>query len=338
MASIYKRKDSTNWMVSWVDNEGNRITRSTGTRCRRQAEKFSRDIIQAHNVVEIVEPETLEKLSDTWLNELNILGRSKAHLAQRVRAVQCLSLEVQTANKTMGEKSLQGQWSDQTIRLHYAALVQFGIWCVENGHRDRNPMIGLKKPSRRTGRVYVRGVLTKDQAQTLCNHPAIPAHRRLVYRTALSTGLRIGELRKLKPEHLKILNGRHCIHLKPRHVKNRFESVLPISEELFEALQDGLDLKQFSKAARRLRQDLQAAGLPLRDAEDHPIDFHSLRGTFANIMIHDGVPIPTVARLMRHADGGALLLKRYAQANNYGHEPHADITASKSAFAIKISP
>jgi hypothetical protein len=43
------------------------------------------------------------------------------------------------------------------------------------------------------------------------------------------------------------MNGRHCIHLKPRHVKNRFESVLPISEELYAELQDGLDLKQFSK-------------------------------------------------------------------------------------------
>ena len=86
MASIYKRKDSTNWMVGWVDNGGNRIIRSTGTRCRRQAEKFSGDIIQAHNVVEIVEPETLEKLSDTLRNELKILGRSKTHIGQRKRA------------------------------------------------------------------------------------------------------------------------------------------------------------------------------------------------------------------------------------------------------------
>ena len=67
----------------------------------------------------------------------------------------------------------------------------------------------------------------------------------------------------------------------------------------------------FDKAARTLRKDLLAAGLPLEDADGHPIDFHSLRATFGDLLIQQGVPIPTVARLMRHSDGGALLLKRY---------------------------
>ena len=133
-----------------------------------------------------------------------------------------------------------------------------------------------------------------------------------MYKTALSTGLRIGELRKLKRMNLKFAKNQYYIHLKPRDVKNRFESVLPISQELYEHLRIGLDLRQFSKAARRLRQDLQLAGLPLQDEEDNPIDFHSLRGTFANMLIHGGTSIPTVARLMRHSDGGSLLLSRYA--------------------------
>ena len=72
-----------------------------------------------------------------------------------------------------------------------------------------------------------------------------------------------------------------------------------------------LDMRGFNKAARTLRKDLQAAGLPLEDADGHPIDFHSLRATFGDLLIQQGVPIPTVARLMRHSDGGALLLKRY---------------------------
>ena len=323
MATIYKRPKQNNWSVEWTDSEGKRVQRSTGTPNRRLAKYIAKDIMSNHDAPVVQAKRSLEELTEEWLEELKNLGRSKIHVDQRCRAIQKLGLDVPVANQRMGK--MASQRSDRTLQMYCIALKQFGIWCVENGHRDRNPMLGLKKPSRRTGRVYVRGVLTKDQAQTLCNHPAIPAHRRLVYRTALSTGLRIGELRKLKPEHLKVINGRPCIHLKPRHVKNRFESVLPISEELYKDLQAGLKLKEFSKSARRLRLDLELAGLPLRDAEDHPIDFHSLRGTFANIMIHDGVPIPTVARLMRHADGGALLLKRYASHDCLNSDINTDI-------------
>jgi len=55
------------------------------------------------------------------------------------------------------------------------------------------------------------------------------------------------------------------------------------------------------------------AGLPTEDEDGHTIDFHSLRATFGDLLIQQGVPIPTVAKLMRHSDGGALLLKRYAR-------------------------
>jgi hypothetical protein len=62
-----------------------------------------------------------------------------------------------------------------------------------------------------------------------------------------------------------------------------------------------------------LRKTSVIAGLPKEDEDGHTIDFHSLRATFGDLLIQQGVPIPTVARLMRHSDGGALLLKRYAR-------------------------
>ena len=38
-----------------------------------------------------------------------------------------------------------------------------------------------------------------------------------------------------------------------------------------------------------------------------------LRATFGDMLIKKGVSIPVVARLMRHKDGGGLLLKKYTQ-------------------------
>ena len=55
------------------------------------------------------------------------------------------------------------------------------------------------------------------------------------------------------------------------------------------------------------------AGLPTEDSDGHVIDFHSLRATFGDMLIKKGVSIPAVARLMRHKDGGGLLLKKYTQ-------------------------
>jgi integrase len=98
-------------------------------------------------------------------------------------------------------------------------------------------------------------------------------------------------------------------------VKNRFESIIPIQLDLFKDLMRGLNMKPFARGAVRLRKDLVIAGLPKEDEDGHTIDFHSLRATFGDLLIQQGVPIPTVARLMRHSDGGALLLKRYARAS-----------------------
>ena len=78
-------------------------------------------------------------------------------------------------------------------------------------------------------------------------------------------------------------------------------------------------MRGFDKAARTLRKDLLTAGLPLEDADGHRIDSHSLRATFGDLLIQQGVPISTVARLMRHSDGGTLLLKRYASGNTTLH-------------------
>ena len=309
MASVYRRRNSKIWTIAWIDPSGRRRMYSSGTTIKRKALQMVAKIVEGDPSPTSA---SIQTLAQQWLSELESLGRSPKHVSQRRRAIEALGFDVAKANAALGTKASSGEWSDRTVVTYHGALMQFGKWCVDNGHRDRNPMLGLKKPSRQTGRVYVRGVLTKEQATILCSSPSIEEQRRLVYKTALSTGLRIGELRKLRPDDLKMIKGQHCIHLKPKQVKNRFESVIPIPEELYEQLLGGLDMRGFDKAARTLRKDLLAAGLPLEDADGHPIDFHSLRATFGDLLIQQGVAIPTVARLMRHSDGGALLLKRYA--------------------------
>ncbi len=313
MAGLYKRSNSPCWQAIWTCPEtGKKRRRSTGTSRKREAKRLadSWERSPESNSRPTLTPWSI--LVEAWIKELKDLGRTKHHVSKRQRAVRTLGLDVAKANELLGKKAASGDWSDSTVHAYYISLKQFGRWCVTNDHRDRDPVQGLRKPARRTGRRYVRGVLTKAQATILCRHEAIPERRRMVYRTALTTGLRVGELRTLSTDHVKVINGRPCIHLKPSQVKNRFESIIPISDEVAGALKAGLDMTPFKRAAEAIRRDLTLAELPLKDANGHVIDFHSLRATFGDLLIQQGVLIPTVARLMRHSDGGALLLKRYA--------------------------
>ena len=310
MPSVYRRGKHGIYTAAWIDPEtGKRSQRSTGSKNRREAEKIAAGFLTKSHP----HRHHLSKLKELWLDELKSLGRSTKHLTQRARALETLGLDVLAANRMLGERVKDGTWSDRTIDTYHGALKQFGRWCFTNGLRDRDPMSGLRKPSRRTGRVYVRGVMTEEQAKRLCSCPFLPSSRRLVYRTALCTGLRIGELRKLKPENLVLRSGKPCIHLSPSQVKNRFESIIPIDDDLFSSLQSGLDLSSFHKAGLRLRRDLIIAGLPTEDSDGYVIDFHSLRATFGYMLIKKGVSIPSVVRLMRCKDGGGLLLKKFTQ-------------------------
>ena len=146
-------------------------------------------------------------------------------------------------------------------------------------------MIVLEKPSRQTGRVYVRGVFTREEAITLSTYDSISEQTWLVYKTPLSIGLKIGELRNLRPDNLKVIRDQHCIHLKPKQVKNRSDSVSPIPGDLFELLAGGLDIRGFDKSARALRKNRQTAGLPLEDVDGRLISFDSLRAVLGDPLI-----------------------------------------------------
>jgi len=50
-----------------------------------------------------------------------------------------------------------------------------------------------------------------------------------------------------------------------------------------------------------LRGDLKAAGIPYRDDTGRVADFHSLRVTFATMLLRSGVDVRTAKELMRHA-------------------------------------
>jgi integrase len=295
MASIYKR--GTIWYIAWHDEFGRRRYRSTGQKTKRLALRW----LHTHEENDQTRVLSDDELIDLWIKELESIRRSEVHTKQRRRDLDYLGTSVSKANQLLGSMDR----SDQTVRSYYKAAKQWGRWCYVNGHRSVDVMLGLKLPTPRTGRVYIRGVFTQEEAELLRDN-------NLLYEISLATGLRLGELRKLEPENKQRIKGQSCLWLKPRGTKNRFEDIIPISEEIWGRLQLPMWVPSRTRAAKYLRRDLERLSIPVMDQDDHPRDWHSMRVTFCDLLIKQGVPIPTVARLMRHSDGGGLLLRRYA--------------------------
>src|SRR5262249_36264486 len=147
--------------------------------------------------------------------------------------------------------------ASQSIKHYLAALAAFCRWCV---HRDYLPIDPL---ARRTPVQVIprrkRRALTSDERRRLLEHCA-PSHR-LLYETAMETGLRANELRQLSLEHLDI--DRRRLRLDAAWTKNRQAGWQPISPDLFSCLYAAAGSGEPLEAYRRVRSTLPLPVQPL---------------------------------------------------------------------------
>jgi integrase len=135
--------------------------------------------------------------------------------------------------------------------------------------------------------------------------------RRLIYRTALLTGLRRGELSRLTVADVRLAAA------PPRVVairtKNKRQAVIPLVPALASDLAgwvadtargpgDRLFAVPCAGNLSRLHQaQMRHAGVPYRNADGVPATFHSLRRTVNVLLRKNGVPLPDRMRFLRHA-------------------------------------
>ena len=136
--------------------------------------------------------------------------------------------------------------------------------------------------------------------------------RALIYRTAVETGLRAGELQTLRVAGLESLDGeRPTVRVRAIDSKHRREDLLPLRPELARALlahtsgrgpwEPVFPLPKAWRSAEMLRADLDAAGIAHEDESGRVVDFHALRTTFCTMLARAGVAPKVAQRLARHA-------------------------------------
>jgi integrase len=222
----------------------------------------------------------------------------------------------------------------RSVNRRYQAAKQFGLWLVKTRRVQFDPFDGLKPLNEAEDRRHVRRALTPEEAERLVHaartrlltwtykgRPVGPTcdaerarlarlgeTRAIVYLLAMGTGLRKGELRRLRWCDLDLDRG--SVAVTAASAKSRKDQSVPIGETLVAALKAARPAGALPTDAvvppgafpntLTFHRDLEAAGIE-READGCVIDFHALRTTFISWLAAAGTH-PRVAQILaRHA-------------------------------------
>ena len=213
----------------------------------------------------------------------------------------------------------KGGLSVRSSNHYLAAMKSFAGWLVKHRRLSVNPFDVLSKQNANANRKHVRRPLEIEELHRLLaetrsgpdRHGMSGEGRYWLYRTALETGLRSAELRSLTRNSFDLNGPEPWVTIEAASAKNRKTATLPLrSDTAFELrafLSNKLPTAKVFQMPRpedvvvMLRGDLEAAGIPYADETGRVADFHSLRGTFASLLLRAGVDVRTAKELMRHS-------------------------------------
>ncbi|HEY3319902.1 MAG TPA: site-specific integrase [Planctomycetota bacterium] len=212
-------------------------------------------------------------------------------------------------------RDLQDGRSGKTLQNYAESLAAFCDWAIERGYLDVDPLKNLKKFD--TTPKVVRRALTADEVARLL--AVASGERRLLYKIALTSGLRANELRSLLFRHLDVPNN--GLRLEDGWTKGRKATFQPLPPTLVSELvaTAGSDpakplLKVPKDTAGMICRDLIAAGIQ-RMTTEGKVDFHALRTAYTTFVFEVGASVKEAQTLARHSTPD-LTLNVYARTRS----------------------
>jgi integrase len=210
-----------------------------------------------------------------------------------------------------------------------------------------NVKVDQRRRRRELSADEISRLLAATEAVGVCSKLSGP-DRAMLYRVALSTGLRAAELGSLTPESFDLTSERPTVTIEAENEKARRGAELPLPDSLVSALSPWLAGKAHGRpiwpgvwsrqkrGARMMRHDLEAARKAwLEEAKDDPreqesrqksdflcyvskegeqADFHSLRHTMLSRLGRSGATPKELQLMARHATV-EITLTRYCHAS-----------------------
>ena len=199
--------------------------------------------------------------------------------------------------------------SPRSLNHYLSEARSFLNWLIKSERILANPLSKVSKVEEKGRATRVRRAFSDAELKALLK--VAPDYRSIAYLTAARSGLRHGELAKLKWADVVFDSETPHILARAATTKNRLDSRIPMTKELEKEL-----LKHRPKShranhpvfpkgvprARTLRLDLEKAGIPYQDEMGRYADFHSLRYTWGTYLQRNGVNSRVAMELMRHSD------------------------------------
>ncbi|MGC9261807.1 MAG: tyrosine-type recombinase/integrase, partial [Phycisphaerae bacterium] len=278
-----------------------------------------------------------EHLTD-WEADILARGRTKQHAelsAHRVTSLAdaCGFKFYSDISAAKVQKELSGRRKDtmdakgktirglsiQSTNFYLSCCKSFCRWMMHERRATSSPVEYLDGQNVATDKRHTRRMLNQsDFAKLLTAAQSGPerygmtgAERALVYELAATTGLRASELASLTAGSLS-LGESPSVTIAAKSAKNRKAAILPLRADMAVKLSAFTATKLptaavFARldkfnAARIIRIDLKAAGIPYTDESGNVFDFHALRHQFISNLAAAGVHPKTAQELARHSD------------------------------------
>lgn len=348
MGTLFKRGDRGGkdgvWYAEFTTHTGERVKRSTKTRTKKVAQQILNhwETEEAKRSSGFIDP-AAERFRDQrirqvqshieeWISSLKTSGRSEVHVERTEKRIE--AIVASTKWETLADITPESverfaaqlrelNRSNQTVAHYLQSAKQFARWLTRTGRLPFNPLDPITKPNPKADRRRKRRMLLPAEWPFL--ESAATLERRVLYRLAIETGLRAGEIRELRGAHLLIDDKQPKVMVPSNDTKDHRDAHQFITKSLALALAEFA--KRGSKPAFELPGEHEMAGMIRLDlskarsswekivskgeakdsdfllAKNHTgenFDFHSLRHTCGAWLAIRGVHPKKIQTIMRH--------------------------------------
>lgn len=339
MASIFKPKGRKSYVICFYDGTGKRrrvkgcsdlaATKVLAAKLESEAFYRGRGIVtaEADRQTQSRQKPLTEHIEDF---KIYMQGnrRTAGHIHDTIQAIttacnKCGFIMLHDLNADSLDRYkadlLKAGSSVRKVNSHIVAVKSFSRWLVRQGRAGKDPLAALQKLGRAAAAAdqrHPRRALTVKEAgrllQVTRTQPTrwgmTGEERATLYRLALETGYRSGELRSLKVCDFDFKNN--LVRLDAAHTKDSLSAAIRIKAATMADMKTFLagklpqapafHMPHKSGVAKMLREDIEAAEIDYQDAAGRFADFHALRHTFGSLMAAAGVHPKICQQRMRH--------------------------------------
>jgi len=192
----------------------------------------------------------------------------------------------------------------KTINEYLASVRTLFNWMKKHERIERNPLLPVQKVESNGKQTRPRRAYTHEEIIRLLG---VAGPRKVVYLTAVHTGLRHKELKQLEVDDLHLDAKQPFVNVRASTTKNHQMALIALHPDVVMELQK-LPLvpgrKVFATVPKidTVKRDLERAGIPRIDAKGRRVDFHALRHTLGTNLALAGTAPRVAMEAMRHSD------------------------------------